>query len=274
MESHDEERVAWDMFKTFNEPLDYKLAIQRLKLNTAFFLTVPGPKMIWQFGEMGYDEELNNDRLAIKPTHWEYLEVSEIQSLYNLYSSLSNLKTKSGLIDDQYFSWSSSQTVKYINVEHPDASIVIIGNFGTTGTSTNAHFTKNGTWYDYFTGESVEVTDYTTQEINLIGSEFKIFTSELIDNYSDVNPNDFILGTDGVITNNINVYPNPVHLILNVMDAKEYTLFHLFDLNGRIVRSGTIQSNQINLANIVEGIYLLEYISNNGRVKKSKVFKY
>ena len=274
MESHDEERVAWDMFKTFNEPLDYKLAIQRLKLNTAFFLTVPGPKMIWQFGEMGYDEELNNDRLAIKPTHWEYLEVSEIQSLYNLYSSLSNLKTKSGLIDDQYFSWSSSQSIKYINIEHPDASIVVIGNFGLTGASTNAHFTKNGMWYDYFTRESIEVTDYTTQEVSLIGSEFKIFTSELINNYSDVNPNDFILGTEGVITNNINVYPNPVYSVLNVVDSKINAPYRLFDVNGRVVSTGIISSNHLDMSLMVDGIYLLEYVSNNGRVKKSKVFKY
>lgn len=273
MESHDEERVAWDMFKTFDESADYQLAIQRLKLNAAFFLPIPGPKMIWQFGEIGYDEELNNDRLGIKPTHWEYLDDADRQNLYQLYASLSKLKTQSGLIDDQYFTWSSAQEVKYITIEHPDASLVIVGNFGLTSTTTNAHFTENGIWYDFFTGESIEVSDYTTQEIELIGSEFRIFTSEIIDNYVDVNPNDFILGTDGVLTSSISVFPNPVQSILNVMDVNEYTPYKLFDINGKVVANGNIHANQIDMSSVKDGIYMLEYVSSNGRVIKNKIFK-
>lgn len=269
MESHDEERVAWDMFKT----IDYQLGIQRLKLNAAFFLTVPGPKMVWQFGEIGYDEELNNNRLGIKPTHWEYIEDSERLKLYQLYSSLINFKTKSGLMDDQYFSWSSSQSIKYINIEHPDASIVVVGNFGTSGTTTNAHFTKNGTWYDYFTEETIEVTDFATHEINLIGSEFRIFTSEQIDNYTETNPNDFILGTDNEISITLNAYPNPVQSVLNVTDAGNSATFKLYDLKGKVILKGSMEVNQINMHDVSNGIYVLEYVSSSGRMKRNKIIK-
>ena len=54
-----------------------------LNLNAAFLLTIPGPKMIWQFGELGYDYSINtctngtvnnNCRLDEKPIRWDYHE--------------------------------------------------------------------------------------------------------------------------------------------------------------------------------------------------------
>jgi hypothetical protein len=41
--------------------------------------------MLWQFGEFGFDEELNNDRLGIKPTRWEYLNDPQRIRLFKLY---------------------------------------------------------------------------------------------------------------------------------------------------------------------------------------------
>lgn len=48
--------------------------------------------MIWQFGEFGYDVQLNNDRLAIKPTKWEYLNNPERMRLFKLYKEMIGLK--------------------------------------------------------------------------------------------------------------------------------------------------------------------------------------
>ena len=42
---------------TSNANLD--IHMKQLGTNAAFFLTVPGPKMIWQFGELGYDYSIN-----------------------------------------------------------------------------------------------------------------------------------------------------------------------------------------------------------------------
>ena len=60
MESHDEERMSYKQIRWGNYTLKTNLAdrMKELKVNTAFFLTVPGPKMIWQFGELGYDYSL------------------------------------------------------------------------------------------------------------------------------------------------------------------------------------------------------------------------
>ncbi len=76
MESHDEERL---MVRALNEGLtsddydikDPKTAMERIKLASAFFYTLPGPKLFWQFGELGYDFSIDfNGRVGNKPIPW------------------------------------------------------------------------------------------------------------------------------------------------------------------------------------------------------------
>ncbi|MEM1054505.1 MAG: alpha-amylase family glycosyl hydrolase [Bacteroidota bacterium] len=94
MESHDEQ---WTMFRNqayanANGPYDIQdrlhIALDRQKMMGAFFFTVPGPRMIWQFVELGYGwnpgeclvngnfpgECTTSDpgRVANKPIRWDY----------------------------------------------------------------------------------------------------------------------------------------------------------------------------------------------------------
>lgn len=57
MESHDEERTAFKQIAYGEGPLksDINVRMKQLAANASFFFTAPGPKMVWQFGEMGYD---------------------------------------------------------------------------------------------------------------------------------------------------------------------------------------------------------------------------
>jgi hypothetical protein len=34
---------------------ELNIALKRIKLTATFFMTIPGPKMLWQFQELGYD---------------------------------------------------------------------------------------------------------------------------------------------------------------------------------------------------------------------------
>ncbi|HYG40401.1 MAG TPA: alpha-amylase family glycosyl hydrolase, partial [Cytophagales bacterium] len=88
MESHDEERLMVDALSFGQSSGSYNIkslstALDRMKLVSSFHLLVPGPKMIWQFGELGYDHSINtcqdgsvkNEcRVAAKPVTWDYLE--------------------------------------------------------------------------------------------------------------------------------------------------------------------------------------------------------
>src|SRR5690606_5136571 len=76
-ESHDEERTVYKA-KTYGEDgvkNSTQVQMERAGMNAAFLFTIPGPKMIWQFGEMGYDYSIDyNGRVGKKPVRWDYLE--------------------------------------------------------------------------------------------------------------------------------------------------------------------------------------------------------
>ena len=64
MESHDEERMAYKNINFGNSSGAYNtkdtaVSLLRNEMCAAFLLSMPGPKMIWQFGELGYDYPIN-----------------------------------------------------------------------------------------------------------------------------------------------------------------------------------------------------------------------
>ncbi|HEX3010044.1 MAG TPA: alpha-amylase family glycosyl hydrolase, partial [Bacteroidales bacterium] len=64
MESHDEERIMYRNLTEGNSSGNYTIryinnALRRAGMSAAFLLSIPGPKMIWQFGELGYDISIN-----------------------------------------------------------------------------------------------------------------------------------------------------------------------------------------------------------------------
>ena len=72
-----------------------------MEMLATFFFTVPGPKMMWEFGERGYDysinwpaiEEPGATRTDKKPPRWDYMGVYEREYLYKVYSALIKLRT-------------------------------------------------------------------------------------------------------------------------------------------------------------------------------------
>ena len=105
-ESHDEERIMYSIKQNGYSSGDYNIknqatALKRIELNSVFHLPLPGPKMIWQFGERGYDLSINrcengsisNDcRLSPKPPYWQYLENPGRIELFHVMAKLNELK--------------------------------------------------------------------------------------------------------------------------------------------------------------------------------------
>jgi hypothetical protein len=106
MESHDEERLMYKNLQFGNSSGSYNTrdlttALKRMEMCAAFFLNIPGPKMIWEFGEQGYDFSINRCtdgtinttcRLSDKPIRWDYLQITQRKRLYDIYTSLLKLR--------------------------------------------------------------------------------------------------------------------------------------------------------------------------------------
>ncbi|HTM93937.1 MAG TPA: alpha-amylase family glycosyl hydrolase, partial [Flavisolibacter sp.] len=201
MESHDEERIVYKNINFGNSSGSYNVkdsttALKRMELGAAFLFTIPGPKMIWQFGELGYNYSINtcnngsidnNCRLSSKPIRWDYLNDTRRKSIYNTYSSLINLRFHpsykdafiTGTIDR-----SLNGGVKWIKLSSGDSShLLVVGNFDVTPQNANVTFQTSGTWYDYLNNVTFASTG-GPQAISLQPGEFHVYVNRNINNLS------------------------------------------------------------------------------------------
>jgi glycosidase len=220
MESHDEERLMFKNLSYGNGSGDYQIkeletALNRIKMAAAFFLTYPG--MMWKFGELGYDYSINypsgteNDRLTPKPIRWDYFDDESRNKLYQTYAALIKLRKSEIVFHDPgaTVDLSVAPAMKRIRSAHYNLKSVIIGNFGVTIDSINPLFYSTGTWYDFFSGDSIYVSD-TAEEIALKPGAFHIYTDRKLEK-----PPDGIitaLDTEARVVSKFSLaqnYPNP-----------------------------------------------------------------
>jgi glycosidase len=186
MESHDEERLMFKNLQYGNSNGGYDIkqlpiAIQRMKLAGAFYFTIPGPRMIWEFGELGYDYSINwpcmtsDCRLDPKPPRWDYYDDGNRKNLYKVWEALIKLKDYETFSSHDY-SYMLNGYLKRITFNDSTMSANIIGNFSVFSSGINPQFPSIGWWYDYFSGDSMYVTN-VTQNIPLEPGEFHIYTN-------------------------------------------------------------------------------------------------
>ena len=145
------------------------VAMRRAGASAAFFLTVPGPKMIWQFGEIGYDYSIDyNDRTGEKPVVTDqYMAVPARKALYDTYASLLKFRRENPRFFDKdaKFEWTPSGALKKITCSVDGKTFHVVGNFGK---STASYSVPTGSWTDYISGTAVSGT------ISLKEGEFKL----------------------------------------------------------------------------------------------------
>lgn len=251
MESHDEERLMYKNETYGNSSGNYNIrniptALKRMEEAGAFFFTVPGPKMIWMFGELGYDYSINycangtinsDCRTNLKPIRWDYYQDQDRKHLYGVWSALINLKKTQPVFRTTDFTLDVGGTMKKIHLTDTSMDVTILGNFGVVAGNIIPSFQKTGWWYDYFKGDSINVTDVNAV-INLQPGEYRIYTTKRL------TPPNFILGIrDHVLKKDLSlfqIYPNPafdnIGMKLNIPSAT-YSNISLYDLTGRKIKT-------------------------------------
>ncbi len=244
MESHDEERVMFKNLSWGNSNANYNIkdsttAIDRIRLVAAFFFTIPGPKMIWQFGEMGYDYSINfNGRLGPKPVRWDYYDDWRRKYLYDFFSSLIDLKKNYDAFESNDYTLSLNGAMKRININHVSMSVRIIGNFDVIEDEINPNFLHSGKWYEYFTGDSITVSNLN-EPIILQASEYRIYTDIKLDK-PDIGTG---IENNWFEENNPDlsyVYPNPsnedFNIIINLPELAK-TCLKIYNLLGEEIKT-------------------------------------
>lgn len=201
MESHDEERTMYKNLTFGNSSGSYNVknlptALAREEAAAAVFFTVPGPKMIWQFEERGYDIPLNfgGSNVANKPPHWEYMNDPNRRHLYDTYDSIIKFRLNNPNIFNNttftYDFYNNGGLCKLFQIADPNASgkkVTVIANLDVVTQSKTVTFQSTGNWTNYVsngTGTGINgatSTNFTlataTQTISLQPGEYHIYVS-------------------------------------------------------------------------------------------------
>ena len=246
MESHDEER---EMFRCISSGSGYgtysikdtATALQRAALTATFFFTVPGPKMIWQFGELGYDYSINypTGRLDSKPPRWDYMSKPNRIQLFEKYAKLIYLKKNNPLFRTTDFQMDVKGAIKNIKLNFEGKSAVVLGNFDVVNRYVTPGFSHTGKWYEYISNDSLTVSDINT-EILFQAGEYRIYLSERFKNpYGIASPKKEPFA--------VIVAPNPVSELCYISISFKGTDFcEISDFNLLGSKNETVYSGKVN----------------------------
>ncbi|REJ63110.1 MAG: T9SS C-terminal target domain-containing protein [Bacteroidetes bacterium] len=265
-ESHDEERAAYKLKTYGNSSGSYDtktlatLADRKI-LTHAFLYTIPGPKMMYMFEELAYDISINNPcRVCEKPILWSYYENQHRQKVYFYTAALIDMRRKYGVFNTNNFTYALNGGAKRINLSVTDTNATVVGNFRVNSGDVYPNFQHTGTWYDYFTGDSIVVTN-ATAPLTYQPGEWHVYTDVKLNKAAFIGDEELELAPS-----NVAVYPNPtsgrVELLVDVAEGTEVQ-YELYDITGRSVHRGTFNAalygiEELDLHHLPSGAYVLK----------------
>ena len=259
MESHDEERQMYRTITHGNSlgiynTKDLNTALERSQLATAFFLSLAGPKMIWQFGELGYDISIDqNGRVGEKPVRWNYLDDPNRLKLFNVYSAMLRLRSQFEVFTSGQETLSVNGITKKIQLKLNNHHITMIGNFGMFAQTIVPNFQHTGTWYEFFTGNALSVSDVNSS-ITLNPGEYRLYSDVKLPAFSELTTN-----STELIRPEIRIYPNPATDWLTIQSEEKIKSIELLSVDGKKVRQIVSPDNylNINVNYMTPGLYFL-----------------
>lgn len=273
-ESHDEERLMYKNLLYGDTEGAYDIteigtALKRMKLAGAFFFTIPGPKMIWQFGELGYDFSINycadgtvdpNCRTAPKPIHWNYFDNPERKAIYETWAKLIQLKKENKIFGTSQFTLNvdAANGLKsiYLTAIEKDTNalkyVAIIGNFGMVSQSIIPDFQHKGTWINLMDGSYLEI-DQVDAPIQLSPGEFKVLGYKESLGIEDFNQ-----------SKRISIYPNPTNDYFSLsIQATHVSIFNILGKKVKTYTGNFEKKHQFSLPHLPDGMYLLKIESEH-----------
>ena len=290
-ESHDEERLQFKNEQYGNSTASYNIkdtatGLKRNEMAAAFWAMIPGPKMLWQFGELGYDYSINNCvdgsinnncRLDPKPVRWDYLQDARRKHLHDVYASLFKLcDSFPSLAISTSTSYSLANAFRSLQVAGTNINVTVVGNFDVVASAGSILFQHTGTWYNYLGTDSITATG-ASQSITLDPGAYKV--------YIDKNLNDTSKGgsvvppVDTSTVKNLQINPNPVvsgsstikyslpaasDVSLSIFNITGQRLFNI-DLGTQTIGTYSTTFNELpfNIYSLKNAVYILKLYSSS-----------
>ncbi len=183
-ESHDEERLVVESLTNGNtaqaangyNPRTLTTALARQEIVAAFLLAMPGPKMLWQFDEVGYDVSINvNGRTGNKPIRWQYYQDANRRKLYEVYRAMNRLRQQPAFESNTYSIAGAGASFRRFTLTSPTMNVYVFANLSVIAQTLTPVFPTGGMWYDYLRGDSLNVVAGTA--MNMVPGEYHVYTS-------------------------------------------------------------------------------------------------
>jgi len=279
-ESHDEERL---MYKNINfgrtsngshNVTNLNVALERQEAIAAILYSIPGPKMLWQFGELGYDISINASasnptctscRTDRKPIPWTlgYNTDADRLELYEATAAMIRLKTdypETFNNTNNFLSLGGLQ--KRINLYGPNFDAVVVANFDVFPSSISPDFSRTGTWYDFTNNNAGLAINNTNQNsaISLQPGEYRVFTSTPL--AAPLSNQDF----ETIEDLSIQLYPNPASTSFKL--SEEVTSVAVYNVSGQRVLSFKSSLEDYDISSLNSGIYFVKIDNGNQVITK------
>jgi glycosidase len=293
-ESHDEERLMYKNIQfgnTANPAHNVKtlsVALSRMSAIGAVTLLIPGPKMIWHFGELGWDTSIytctdgtvNNNsstiagdcKLSTKPQpQWanNWLADNARNKIYYDWARMIALKTTEPVFSGTATVPSATTLTPNIKITNSALAgsalkdVLIIANFDVTAKNVATGFQYTGSWYNLMDNSPYNVTDINAT-ISLQPGEFRIYG----------NKSTVLATTDFEILKDIYIYPNPAsnYFTLNTNAAK----VQIYSVTGQLVKTfskSQQKDHQYSITDLDNGMYFIKVYNEDNQVKVMKFIK-
>ncbi|WP_334112553.1 alpha-amylase family glycosyl hydrolase [Paucihalobacter sp.] len=292
-ESHDEERLMYKNLQfgnSTNSSHDVKnlnVALSRMSALGAVTLTIPGPKMIWHFGELGMEQSIftcNNGtvnepggggdcKLDTKPQpQWVNNWTSDAlrSQIYSDWARMNDLKINEPVFEGDYTINSGGFTPKIFifDTSIPNdqlRNVIVYANFGVNSASVSTDFPYGGTWYDLMDETNSTTIDGSTANITLQAGEFRIL--------GNAPPETLSVDSVNALAQ-LNIYPNPANTEFSLNTNTNKVM--VIDITGKAVKSFTgdfTATTQFDISDLNQGLYLVNASNNSGQSSTSKLVK-
>jgi hypothetical protein len=283
-ESHDEERIAYKaLTETGQTNGNLAMIHKRLSALGAVHLLVPGPKMIWHFGELGYEKSLwtcNNNivsfaspdcKLDTKPQpQWTSNWMGDVDrnAIYTNWAKMIQLKKTENLFENGTYAWNLSVTGRpsfTINTSTSQTSdlsyAIVLTNFTTATYNVNVTFPFTGTWYNLMDNSSINVPTLTTQ-ISIEPGGFRVIGNQL---GSLSNPTQTL--------QNMVLYPNPSQKQFQLNKAAQQV--QIISMAGQLIKTfeETPSDFQFPISDLQNGIYIIKVQDQDNQLSSLKLIK-
>jgi hypothetical protein len=294
-ESHDDERLMYNNEKngnssTFSNVKDTATGLAKDAMSTAFWALAPGPKMLTEFGELGFDYSVNwcpngtvdptgNCRTDPKPIRWDYLQDTSRKKLHDVYAALLKLRGNYPALATGQATYLLTGALKYLQVQADTLSVMVVGDFDVAPAAASITFSNAGTWYDYLSGQRILATG-SAQSVTLAPGEYHVYINKNLNGVDTIVIDTTTTPTTPPNALGLKISPNPVvgsnTTVTYDLPAAATTSMVIYSISGQRMATMdlgsqpagryTLQAGQLPFDpyGLPNGYYVLELISTAG----------